>query len=299
LNRPQVILQSMSGTNYTKNSKSGTEGYNPPVDELQHTGILPRAVVSGMMSAAAVGNSGVRLYQFETPEDHRVNTKQGPGGGGIQTGAAPFTGEVKNWQAMAFGANALTKVLQPYLLSTAIHSPAYGRNLITAARDNGQGRMLMIVNSWDGTRTVDVDFTPFQFGFGAVRYRVTDTGIQTRIEADSPGEKIQLEAGETVAYIFPNAAALPADTVYFAFSDTLGLKVALRYGYVLQGDVEAFGEAVDCTNGCNVTVDRRLGDVYYQWEVADGCGSPKPASPMALIGRDKRYQLRAHRKACL
>ena len=298
LNRPQVILQTMSGMNYTKNSKSGTEGYNPPVDELQHVGIVPKAVVSGMMSAAAAGNVGVRLYQFETPSDHASNTKQGPGGGGIQTGAGPFTGEVKNWQAMAFGANALTKVLQPYLLSTAINSPAYGRNLITAARDNGQGRMLMIVNSWDGTRAVAVDFTPFKFGFGAVRYRVSDTGIQTRIQADADGETVQLEAGETVAYVFPNIAALPVDSVSFAFTDTLGLKVALRYGYVLPGDVEAFGEPIDCTNGCQVAIDRRLGEVYYQWEIADGCGAPQPESPLALIGRDKHYRLKSHRKAC-
>ena len=303
LNRPQLILQSISGTNYTKNSPAGTEGYNPPLDELQHTGILPKAVVSGMMSAAAAGNSGVRLYQFETAYDHAANTKQGPGGGGIQTGAAPFVGEVKNWQAMAYGANLLTKVLQPYLLGTALNSPAYGRNLITAARENTQGRMLMIVNSWDGSRQVSIDFTPYKYGFGAVRYRVGDTGIQTKLEADADGETVTLEAGETVGYVFPNSVAPLAETVSFSFPDAVGLKTALRYGYVFPGNVEAFGESLDCTNGCTLAVDHRLGALFYQWSVADGCGTPAPASPIALLGGGKRHTIRTglkHRsKACL
>jgi len=265
LNRPQLMLQSMSGINYTKNSPPGTDSYNPPIDELQHAGILPKAVVSGMMSAAAVGSVGLRLYQFETAYDYAANTAQGPGGGGIQTGAAPFTGEVKNWQAMAFGSNLLTKTLQPYLLSTPVNSPAYGRNLVTAARTNATGRMLMIVNSWDGARTVNVDFTPYKYGFGAVRYRVSDTGIQTRIETDSNGETVTLDSGETVAYIFPNSATLPADSVSFTPTST---GAALRYGYIYKGNVETYGEAVDCTNSCTVAVDRKLGDFFSVWSKA-------------------------------
>ena len=303
LNRPQLMLQSMSGTNYTKNSPAGTEGYNPPLDELQHTGIVPKAVVSGMMSAAAAGNVGVRLYQFETAYDHAANTKQGPGGGGIQTGAAPFVGEVKNWQAMAYGANVLTKVLQRYLLGTALNSPAYGRNLITAARDGGQGRMLMVVNAWDGARQVTVDLTPYKYGFGAVRYRANDTGIRTVAISDISTETLTIEAGETVAYLFPNSAAPQVDEVSFSFPDAQGVPVALRYGYVEKADVEAFGEPVECTNGCTVAVDPALGDVYYQWSVADGCGAPAPVSPLTLMGKEKTYRIqvgpRRRPKACL
>ena len=162
LNRPQIMLQSMSGPNYTKNSPAGTEYYNPPLDDLQHAGIIPKAVVSGMMSAVAVGNVGLRLYQFETIYDYTGAKNQAPGGGGIQTGAGPFTGEVKNWQAMSYGANLLTKTLQPFLLAKPLNSPAYGRNLVSAARENLSGRMLMIVNSWDGTRQIDVDFRALQ-----------------------------------------------------------------------------------------------------------------------------------------
>ena len=267
LDKPQLMLQSMSGINYTKNSPAGTDGYNPPLDDLQHTGIIPKAVVSGMFSAAAVGNVGLRMYQFETYYDHDGATAQGPGGGGVQTGAGPFYGAVDNWQAMAYGANLLTKSLQPYLLSTPFNSPAYGRNIVTAVRQNNSGRMLMIVNAWDGARKIPIDFTPYKYGFGAVLYRVSDTGIRTKIESDSNGETITLESGETAAYIFPNSQTMPVDSVSLLPDTILGLPIALRYGYIYNGNVEAFGEAIDCTSGCTVAVDHSLGDFYTQWSL--------------------------------
>ncbi len=226
-----------------------------------------------MFSAAAVGNVGLRLYEFETFDNYDSTKRQGLGGGGIQTGAGPFYGEVANWQAMAYGANVLTKPLQSYLLSTPINSPAYGRNLITAARQSDAGRMLMIVNSWDGPRQINVDFTPYKFGFGAFRYRVSETGIRTLIEPDSAGETITLDSGETVAYIFPNAQTSPVDTVSFT-PETPGAPNALRYGYLYESNIEAFGEAIDCDNGCSVTVDRTLGPFFYQWVPAGALPSP-------------------------
>lgn len=292
LSRPQLILQSISGTNYTKNSPAGTDSYNPPLDEFQHAGISPKAVVSGMMSAAAAGNSGVRLYQFETSNDHAANTAQGPGGGGIQTGAAPFTGEVKNWQAMAYGANLLTKVLQPFILGVPLNSPAYGRNLITAVRQSGTGKMLMIVNSWDGPRQVAVDFSRLSSGFGAVRYRVGDTGAKTALLADAPGETITLESGETVVYIFPNTAAVPLDTVSFSFPDAAGAKVALRYGYIYRENVDPFGEAVDCSNGCSIAVDRRLGELFYEWSMPASCGAQPVSAAAVSMGQAKHRTIK-------
>ena len=220
-----------------------------------------------MFSAAAVGNVGLRLYEFETFDNYDTTKKQGLGGGSIQTGAGPFYGEVANWQAMAYGANVLTKPLQSYLLSTPINSPAYGRNFITAARQSANGRMLLIVNSWDGSRQLNVDFTPYSYGFGATRYRISDTGIRTLAESDSPGESITLESGETVAYIFPNAQTTLLETVPLS-PDSSGGKITLRYGYVYESNVDAFGEAVDCTNGCSVAVDHTLGPIYYHLSVS-------------------------------
>ncbi len=43
LDKPQVILQGISGPNYTKNSPVGFGSYNPPLDDLQHGGFLPKA----------------------------------------------------------------------------------------------------------------------------------------------------------------------------------------------------------------------------------------------------------------
>ena len=279
LDKPQVILQGMSGVEYQKNSPVGSASYNPPVDILQHTGFLPKGVVSGMFSAAAVGNVGLRLYEFETFGNYDGTKKQGLGGGSIQTGAGPLYGEVPNWQAMAYGANVLTKPLQPYLLSSPINSPAYGRNLITAARQSANGRMLLIINSWDGPCQLSVDFTPYSYGFGAARYRVTETGIRTLSEPDSPGESITLESGETVAYIFPNTQTTPLDIQPFT-PDNPGVPIALRYGYLYNSNVEAFGEAIDCTNGCSVNVDPTLGPFFYQWSVA---GAPPSTIKAASI----------------
>ncbi len=275
------MLQGMSGMNYTKNSPAGTDGFNPPVDEIQHVGIVPQAVTSGMMTAAAAGNVGLRLYQFATYYDHDAAVKQGPGGGGIQTGAGPFYGEVKNWQAMAYGANLLTKVLQPYLLATPKNSPAYGHTLVTAVREAAAGRMLMIVNASDGPRQLAVDFTPYKYGFGSVRYRVNDTGIRTLSQPDQDGETITLDAGETVAYLFSNTETNFGVAIPY-LPRIAGIRTILRYGYIYSGNVEAFGEPVECTGGCVITVDPKIGDVFYQLSLA---GIPQPVTAAVLPAR--------------
>src|SRR5439155_12205430 len=134
-------------------------------------GSVPKAVTAGMMAAAAAGTAGVRLYQFETPADYEGQRSQGPGGGGIQTGADPRHAEVNNWRAMGYAASILTRTLQPYILGKRISSPAQGRNIVTAARQGPDAKMLMIVNSWDAARRIRVDFRPYDAGFGFTRYR--------------------------------------------------------------------------------------------------------------------------------
>lgn len=286
LTRPQLIEISMSGANYTKNSPAGTESYNPPLDNLQHAGNEPKAVASTMMEAAAVGNAGVRLYQFQTPSNNGANTAQKPGGGGIQTGAGPFNGEVGNWQAMAYAANALTKVMQPYLLGAPMSSPAYGRNIVSGARHGFGGNMLMVVNGWDGARQLAIDFRPYKNGNGCVRYRIGDTAIKTALLPDRNGETVQLDSGESVVYVFPNTAPAPIETVVFTAKPINGSKVALRYGYAFAGNIAGFGEAVDCSQGCSVAVDRKLGYVFYQYTVTDACNTILSRSPVQTLGTD-------------
>jgi hypothetical protein len=284
LGRPQLMEIGITGTNYTKNSPPGTDTYNPPLDDLQHVGNVPKAVTSTMMEAAAVGIAGLRIYQFETPGDYALNTAQGPGGGGVQTGAGPFTGEVANWRAMGYAANALGKAMQPYVLGAALSSPAYGRNVVSGARRGAGGNMLMVVNGWDGARQLAIDFRPYKNGSGCVRYRVSESAIKTALLPDSDGETVQLDSGESVVYIFPNSAAAPIDTVAFSAAPSNGAKVALRYGYVFAGNVAGFGEAVDCSNGCSLAIDRKLGDVFYQYTVVDACGTVVSRSGMQTLG---------------
>ncbi len=68
----------------------------------------------------------------------------------LQTGANPTARDPvirENWRAMAYAANPLTKSLSPYMLGTALTSPAYGRNIVTAARQ-GDGARLFAGDPW-------------------------------------------------------------------------------------------------------------------------------------------------------
>jgi hypothetical protein len=147
--------------------------------------------------------------------------------------------------------------------------------------------MLMIVNAWDGNRTINVDFTPFRFGFGATRYLVNDTWLKTALLPDQAGETITLASGETVVYVFPNTnGSTGLDNVTFQPVPPLGnSKMSITYGYLYQENVAAFGNAVDCANGCVVPVDRRLGDVFFQYTFVDPAISAKRTGALTPLGQ--------------
>jgi hypothetical protein len=266
LNRPQLMLIGLSDTAYVKNSPSGTDGYNPPLDQFVNPGAVPRSVGSSMFAAASVGVAGLRLYQFEGPDDHAAQVKGGPGGS-YQTGAAPSYGSVNLWRSMGYASALMTKVLQPYLLSPPVSSPAFGRNIITGVRRAATGTMLIVVNAWDGGHTLNVDFTPYKSGFGATRYRVSDAAIKTAILPDQNSETISLNSGEVAVYIFPNSnAPTGLDNVSFLPIAPVGSsRMIVTYGYLYQQNVAAYGDPHDCTSGCVLPVDRRLGDVFFQY----------------------------------
>jgi hypothetical protein len=270
LNRPQLMLIGLSDTAYVKNSPAGTDGFNPPLDQFVNPGAIPRSVGSSMFSAVCAGAAGLRLYQFENADDYHAEVTGGPGGS-YQTGAAPFYGSVNLWRSMAFSSALMTKVLQPYLLSPPATSPALGRNVVTGVRKSSTGTMLIVVNSWDAGHAFNIDFTPYKSGFGAVRYRVSDTGIKTAVLPDQNGESISLSSGEVAVYIFPNSIAPTGlDNVTFSAIPPVGSsKMIVTYGYLYQQNVAAFGEPHDCTNGCVLTVDRRLGEVFFQYTFLD------------------------------
>jgi hypothetical protein len=131
--------------------------------------------------------------------------------------------------------------------------------------------MLMVVNGWDGSRTLNIDFTPYNSGFGATRYLVSDTSLKTALLPDEAGETLTIGPGETAVYIFPNSAASTGlDQVAIQPMPSAGSsKVSVTYGYLYQQNVPVFGDIYDCTAGCVLTVDRRLGDVYFQYTFQD------------------------------
>jgi len=202
LNRPQLMLVSLAGASYTKAS-AGTATYQPGKDQLSEPGVSAAHVSAMMMQAAALGGAGLRLYYFESPAD-LTGRAAAPIGSQLQTGANPTNLQTAQWQAMSAAANLLTATLSPYLLSPRMNSPAYGRNITTAARDAANGQMLLIVNGNDWPRTIPVAFAPYSLGFGATRYWLHTNGVvTTALPATQTSDSVTLAAGESVAYVFP------------------------------------------------------------------------------------------------
>jgi hypothetical protein len=109
LDRPQLILDSLSGPAYLKKA-AGSPYYRPPEDSLDVPGVSGPVVTATMMTAAALGAAGVRLYFFENSND-AVNRSAARSGSYFQTGASPTANDSTveaNWQGMSSAANALT-----------------------------------------------------------------------------------------------------------------------------------------------------------------------------------------------
>ena len=266
LERPQLFLASISSFMYVKRTRREAY-YTPPADELQLPGFVGPVTNATIMTAAALGGAGVRLYQFESPAN-LANRIKAPPGTTLQTGANPTASDPivrENWRAMAFAANPLTKTLMPYVLGTALVSPAYGRNLVTAARQGAGARLLMVINGNDWPRTVPVDFTPYRTGQAVSCYRIGYDGIATSVVSDRPGQLTRLEAGESVAFLFPTASAGRfLSAVRIAPPGGPG-KAVLHYSYIYKEALPQSLTGVDCTDGCTLHLDRTLGPVYYEF----------------------------------
>jgi hypothetical protein len=204
IDRPQLLLDSVAGPYYQKNA-SGASYYTPPVDELEQPGPTPAAITSSIMTAAALGAAGVRLYYFEDPRNESARTAA-PIGSLLQTGANPTANDPiiqANWRALSSASTALTQFLTPFVLGDALNSPAYGRNIVTAVRQGSNGKMLMIVNDNDWARTLSVDLQPYKTNLLAptTRYLVNSDGITQASLPYISHDSITLAAGETVVYL--------------------------------------------------------------------------------------------------
>ncbi len=284
LDRPQVFLASISSFMYLKHTRAGAY-YTPPADDLLTPGYAGPATTATIMSAAALGGAGVRLYQFEPPRNLAGRIKAPPGTT-QQTGANPTAGDPmvrENWRAMAFAANPLTKTLAPYILGDALTSPAYGRNIVTAVRSGPAARLLMALNGNDWPRIVAVDFTPYRTGRPIIRYRIGSDGIATDVIADARGQSVALAPGESVVYLFPTGTAGHFASPVRIASPANHPRAVLHYSYIYKETLPQALSGTDCTRGCTLALDRTLGPVYYQFIFLDSAGDVISRSPVVTL----------------
>jgi hypothetical protein len=203
LNRPQVLLTCLASWAYTKETR-GTPFYTPLKDLADSAGCDGPTVVAEMMTAAALGAAGERAYQWE-PTTREGARSTAPAASYLQTGANPTALDpwvAENWKALSIAAPLLTRTFAPYLLGEALNSPAYGRNIITAARRSNSGKMLMIINGNDWFRELFVDLLPFQVGKRVTRYAISSTEVVQNTLPDVRDDRVTLGGGDTVVYLF-------------------------------------------------------------------------------------------------
>jgi hypothetical protein len=265
--RPQLMLVCGSSFAYVKQT-DGAAYYEPEKDTLDQPGCDAAAASAEIMTAAALGNAGVRQYQFDqqSPDDRAAS----PIGTYLQTGIRPDTGDRNSkgiWQATAYAANLLTKVLQPYVLGTASSSPGYERNITTAVRRGSDAVMLMVVNDSDLERTVDIDFSQYKSSTDVSRYRLAPASLRTDLLPGSAGETITLPRGGSVVYLFPFVSSTRFLQANFLRPKlpSAARTARLSYTYLYAEHLLQANDSIDCTNGCSIHTDPRLGEIYYQF----------------------------------
>jgi hypothetical protein len=269
LNRPQLMEVSLTGPQYTKGSASGAT-YNPGVDALISPGVSPQHVSAVMMDAAALGAAGERLYYFESPSDV-AGRAAAPAGTSFQTGSNPQNLQTASWTAMSYAANLLANVLDPYLLGTRLNSPGYGLNIRSAARQGATGNLLLIVNGNDWQRSISVDLTPYKLGFGAAKYVVSATGINTsELSPTQLEDSVTLGEGESVVYILPSSAAnmtLKSHQIKAPSKSPSGTTLQSSYLYPTMPPATPDPSIgmTPCAPSCTIYIDPNLGPFFYQF----------------------------------
>jgi hypothetical protein len=241
-----------------------------------------------MMTAAAVGNSGVRLYQFEPPGVQNQRAKQALGTE-LQTGASPLAAEATSqdlWKALGYAANLLTKTLQPFILGTVAPSPALGSNIVTAVRQSASGTMVLAINATDWDRSLVVDLTPYRAGNAITRYTVGYKGITSVVIPDTASDSLILKKGQAGIWLFPVASTmsyLSSNPIPTPSLPGGAAAAILHYAYIYSQDLDSQTDGADCTSGCSLALDRGLGDVFYQFFFVDNNGTLVAKSSVNLI----------------
>jgi hypothetical protein len=201
--RPQILLISAAGPMYIKHEQNSAYFFAGR-DELVQPGVSGEAITAQLMTAAALGVSGVRIFSFDSNAYQSQRLAARPGAL-VLTGVRPGTGEPRvqeNWAATALACRLLTRVFAPYLLGTELNSPAYGTNIITAARQGTAGTLLLIVNGNDWYRSLRIDLRPYMHAKFSTRYLVTSDRINRVSVANEGDDRITLAPGETAIYLF-------------------------------------------------------------------------------------------------
>jgi hypothetical protein len=195
LNRPMLLLVSVAGEFYTKRVPGSD--YTPGQDHLQGRPNSPLAIAVQIMYAAIAGAAGVRLYLYDGPHLKKERAGNPVGTIDLQTGTAPGSAR---WVALA-GALNLIKDLEPYLLQATIPAPDLGPEVITSVRSGPYSVLVLALNFSSRSVTRCVDLDSFRRKNLKV-YRITDREARVTSEPDRWPQRIQFEAGETVAWLF-------------------------------------------------------------------------------------------------
>lgn len=288
LDRPQIMLSSISSFYYTKRTPH-TAYYHPPEDDLVAPGISAPGAFAEMFTAAAIGNAGVRLYQFEEPRNEE-NRSRAPLGTNLQTGASPFAHDKDSneiWKAMGYAATLLTKTLQPFILATRLSSPAAGDNIVTAVRKNEDGVLLLAINGNDWERTVSLDLTPYRTGNEITRYLSGARGIRPALLRDRIKDEVSLLPGEAAIYLFPRVHSTRFLTAVHIPAPALppgAERAVLHHSIIYSDDLEKEVNGTDCLNGCDVLIDKNLGESFYQFLFVNRDGAVVKRGPVGKLG---------------
>jgi hypothetical protein len=276
------MLNSLMGAYYRKLSPGGY--FNPPTDYIISPGASAQSVSSVMVEAVALGCAGVRNYAYDltSSKTGRINAALNSL---LQTGSDPLEAEVPHWRAMGYAANLLSKTLEPFILGIARSSPALGRNIVTAVREDDDGNTLLIVlNAADMPATLDIDISPYQTGNTITKYLLDYRSIRSSTMADAASDTVTLGDGASVFYLFPadpGTSWLTPVTISDPGSHA-GTKAVLKYSYFYQDHLASEIPGVLCTPDCDLEWDLALGDVFYQFTYLNDDDIPLGKGPSVL-----------------
>jgi len=291
MDAPQILITTVSGGPlYTKQSTTG--GYYIPLTDTWSAGGVPlSAPFSQIMTIAALGGAGSRNYLFENSTTV-ANKYTAPNGSGMQTGGSPYTADPQStyaWHQVGYASNLLFHALQPYIINTPLPSPYFGPILLdgptnspplndvgnswstVAARQGFDADLLLIVNGTDAPQTYTANLASYLVGGTpqTARYLATADYIRTDLLiSGTTSDIVTVPEGGALAYLVPRNAAwtnTPTQAVSLLPPNVGQSQTSVVYSYTYSGDLTKQTQATNCTAGCTLHLDRRLGDVFYQY----------------------------------